>query len=114
MDSLPPQSDPAEAATLIGYLWSWLAPTAGAVFGGGVVWGAAKMTAADYARRLGALEALDAGGARSRAEAAAAEHDRRLGALEKAMPDGLKLLGDKMDANHREVVRMIVDLAGKK
>ena len=72
----------------LAWVWSWVWPALSSAFGAGAVWGVTRSTAAD--------------------------HDRRLTRLEDSVPAVLQSIGEKIDENHREVMRMIVNLAHNK
>jgi hypothetical protein len=74
----------AEAGALSSW-WGWFSAPIAALFGAGVAWGATRATQRD--------------------------HGRRLDAIEEDLPGQLRLIDDKMDRNHREIMRMIVSLA---
>ena len=82
-----PFPSPSDAGAF-SWLGDWIWTAASAAFGGGIIWGAHRSTSVDHARRLESLE--------------------------KAVPDGVRMLGEKIDANHRDVMRMIVAIASSK
>ena len=69
----------------LAWIWDWIWPAVASAFGAGAVWGATRSTTVD--------------------------HGRRLERLEENLPAALHAIGDKIDDNHRETMRMIVALA---
>ena len=65
--------------------WNWVVGPFLSLFVAGSAWGVARSTQKDHARRLDQLE--------------------------KDVPKGIQTIAEKMDDNHREVMRMIVNLA---
>lgn len=84
----PPSSDPVGSLASLTWLWDWAWPALSSLFGAGAMWGATRATAAD--------------------------HGRRLERLEESVPAAMSTIAEKIDDNHREVMRMIVSLAQQK
>ena len=84
----PPSSDYVGPLAALSWLWDWGWPALSSLFGAGAMWGATRATAAD--------------------------HGRRISRLEESVPAAMTNIGEKIDDNHREVMRMIVNLAQHK
>ncbi len=78
---------PADTAAVPSW-WAWVAGPVMSLVGVGAAWGATRATQRD--------------------------HGRRLDTLEQDQGEGFKELADKIDNNHREVMRHIVNLAQRR
>ena len=83
----PPPAESVATIQSLGWLWAWLWPAMSSVFGAGVVWGTSRSTTVEHGKRLSRLEA---------------QHDELL-----------EKLTDKIDSNHKDLTKMIFDLASK-
>jgi hypothetical protein len=81
----PPGPEVGGPLASLAWVWDWIWPALSSAFGAGAMWGITRATAVD--------------------------HDRRLNRLEETVPAALQAIGDKIDDNHRETMRMIVTLA---
>jgi hypothetical protein len=84
----PPSPESVGPLANLSGIWEWGWAALSSLFGAGVMWGATRTTAAD--------------------------HGRRIARLEERVPAAMTEIGEKIDENHREVMRMIVSLAAHK